>query len=192
MTKDEVSKLLGRPLTTQENANYDLYLEIAKVTLEEMLCIELEKQASNPTASARTFEVREGYSTVFTGIFTSLTEVKVDGVATTDYSTRYWDKRSNPYYNSIVLDKCNGKEVEVTGLWGFASIPNDLQMLWAQMFALVSQKRAVNKVKSKKVEDFAVTYSDETAMESFGHDNEVIINKYSLCNVGYVKHGDVC
>lgn len=197
MNEAQVAALLGRPLTTTENTNFDLYLEIAKESLEELLCISLDVNpdgSGEPELDTQTFDVRDGYSTVFTGIFTELTEVKVDGTVTTDYYPAFWDKRSNAYYNSIVLDDCNASEVEITGYWGFDSIPADLQLLWAQMFANVSKKyKAGNSnVKSKQVEDFRISYGDLTDDETFLNDNKRAIQKYSLCNVGYVIHGSTC
>lgn len=195
MEQSDLVALLGRPLTPTEIANIDLYLEIAKENVEDLLCISLEvnpEGSGEPETDTRTFEVREGYSTVFTGIFTSLTEVKVDGVATDDYHIAYWDKRSNQYYNSIVLDDCHISEVEITGYWGFATLPADLQLMWAEAFAIVSQKRVVSDVKSKKVEDFSITYGDLSDEEKFTKDNTRTIQKYSLCNVGYIRHGETC
>lgn len=197
MNEAQVAALLGRPLTTTENTNFDLYLEIAKESLEELLCISLDVNPDGsgaPELETQTFDVREGYSTVFTGIFTSLTEVKVDGTVTTDYYPAFWDKRNNSYYNSIVLDDCDVAEVEITGYWGFDQTPADLQLLWAQLFANVSKKYSAGggNVKRKDVRNFSITYGDLTDDEAFTSANARTINKYSLCNVGYVLHGDVC
>lgn len=192
MTKEQLAKLLGRPLTPTEISNLDLYLDIAKESLEELLCISLGDDTSgDPEEYSQTFDVREGYSTVFTGIFTEVSEVKVDGIATEDCYPAFWDKRSNPYYNSIVLGK-SGKTAEITAVWGFDTVPNDLKLLWAQMFALVSKKRSVTRVKSKRVEDFSIAYADETEMETFKRDNALTIRKYSLCLIGNVQHGGGC
>lgn len=185
MDESELEALLGRPLTPTENTNFDLYLDIAKKSLEELLCISLDS-----VSETRTFDVRDGYSTVFTGIFTSVSELKVDGVATTDYHPAFWDKRSNPYYNSVVLGK-SGKTVEITATWGFDTVPNDLKLLWAQAFANVSKKYVPggDNIKSKQIEDFRVSYGDLTDDEAFINANKRTIAKYSMCNIGYVMHG---
>lgn len=190
MTQAKLEALLGRSLTPREVTNLQLYLDIAKESLEELLCLSLCDEGD----TTRVFNVREGYSTVFTDIFTELSEVKVDGTVTTDYYPAFWDKRSNAYYNSIVLDDCNVTEVEITGFWGFDEVPNDLQLLWAQSFANVSKqyKAGAGNVKSKQVEDFRISYGDLTDDEVFMNANSRIIKKYSMCNIGYVKHGDVC
>lgn len=190
MTQAQLEALLGRSLTPREIANRKLYLEIASEHLEEILCISLCDKGDD----TRTFDIRDGYSTVFTDIFTELTEVKVDGVVTTNYYPAFWDKRSNPYYNSIVISNCKGKEVEITGDWGFNSIPYDLQSIWAQVFAIVSKKYVVGggNVKSKQVEDFRIAYGDLSDDDVFLNDNKRTIQKYSLCYIGLVLHGDVC
>lgn len=197
MTKEQLAALLGRPLTPNENTNFDLYLDIAKESLEELLCISLDVNpdtSGDPEEDVQTFDVREGYSTVFTGIFTEVSEVKVDGKVTTDYYPVFWEKRSNPYYNSIVLDCRAARSVEITGHWGFDTLPGDLQLLWAQLFANVSKKYKVGagNIKSKQTEDFRISYGDLTDDEVFLKDNRRTIKKYSMCNIGYVLHGDTC
>lgn len=39
ISKQEMASLLGRSLTAIENTNYDLYLKIAIIRLEDLLCI---------------------------------------------------------------------------------------------------------------------------------------------------------
>lgn len=196
MTQQQLEALLGRPLTPTEVENLDLYLEIAQESLAELLCMSLEVNpdgSGDPETDTRVFDVREGYSTVFTGIFTEIKEVKVDGEVTTDYYPVFWDKRSNTFYNSIVLNH-SGKTVEITGFWGFDSLPRDLQMLLAQLFANASKKYQSGgaNIKSKQTEDFRINYGDLTDDEAFINANQRTINKYSLCNVGYVLHGSTC
>lgn len=192
MTQQELGALLGRPLTAKEVTNLDLYIDIAKENLESLLCMPLDVKETDAAAEARTFDVREGFSTVFTDIFTEITEVKIDGAITTDYYSAFWDKRNSPYYNSIVLGNRRGDTVEITGSWGFDTLPKDLQRLWAQVFAIVSKKRSVSNVKSKKVEDFSIVYGDLSDDEQFQKDNATTINKYRMCNIGYVRHGSTC
>lgn len=195
MTQVELEALLGRPLTSTEVTNLDLYLDIAKESLEELLCISLDVNpdgSGDPAEETLTFDIREGYSTVFTDIFTEVTEVKVDDVATTDFYPAFWDKRSNPYYNSIVMNERGGIELSITGCWGFSELPNDLQRLWAQAFAVASKKRGVSSVKSKKVEDFSIVYGELSDDEQFQKDNAATIRKYRMCDIGYVRHGSTC
>lgn len=41
ITQDEMSALLGRPLSSSELDNYQLYLQIAILRIEDLLCIKL-------------------------------------------------------------------------------------------------------------------------------------------------------
>ena len=63
----------------------------------------------------------------------------------------------------------------------------ELKLLLARCFGLIaSEQSAVSSsgVQSKKVEDFSVTFKDETAdpMAVFVNQNQAIINKYSECS----------
>lgn len=193
MSQSELEALLGRSLTSNEIANRDTYLEIAKDSIEELLCISLNCENIEET---RVFDVREGYSTVFTDIFIEIESVEVGSNTTTDYTERFWDKRSNDFYNSIVLGStCKTADtVTITAVWGFESLPNDLKLLWAQMFANVSKKYVVGggNVKRKSVRNFDITYGNETDDQLFLDANTRTISKYSMCNIGYVRHGKTC
>lgn len=188
MNQAQLEALLGRSLTPREATNRRLYLDIAREEIESLMCISLCCNDSE----ARTFEPREGMSTVFTGIFTDIEEVRVDGTVVTDYYKAFWDNRNGSFYNSIVFATPQSSEVEIEASWGFDNIPSDLKRLWTQMFAVVSKKRTVSHVKSKKVEDFSVTYTDESDIEAFARDNAVTIRKYSMCTIGDVRHGGIC
>ncbi len=48
ISQDEMTALLGRPLTDVEKTNYALYLEIAVLRLDDLLCIKLEEMAEIP------------------------------------------------------------------------------------------------------------------------------------------------
>jgi hypothetical protein len=191
MNQSELQALLGRPLTSTEVANRELYLDIARGSLEELLCMPID---CRNVVESRVFDIRDGYSTVFTDIFTEVDEVKVDGVATTEYHPAFWDKRSNAYYNSIVLDDCGGSTVEITATWGFDEVPSDLKQLIAQLFANVSKKYqpGADNVRRKAVEDFSVWYGELSDDEVFMNANRRTIQKYRMCDIGYVIHGDVC
>lgn len=194
MEQSELEALLGRPLTQREVTNKDLYLEIAKSIVEGLLCMSLDVQATPATTSERIFEAREGYSTVFTGMFTDVTDVKINSVASTDYHARFFNDRNTSYKNSIVFDcKLKDKdEVKITAKWGWSELPADLKLLIAQAFANTSKKYSVGDVKSKKVEDFSIVYGDLSNDDKFITENSRVISKYSLCNVAYVRHGRVC
>lgn len=191
MTKSDIEKLLGRPLTTVEDTNFSLYLQIAQQSLSNFLCFDLLD-----ATTTRIFDAREGYSTVFIPPFQTLTEVKVHGVARTDYSKRQWDRRTGTWFNSLVFPSLlDDVEVEVTGTWGFGStIPADLQLVIARAFALITKQNKFDPtVTKKKVEDFDITLDNTVDLDdAFYQQNEATLSKYSLCGVGNISHGRVC
>jgi len=65
-------------------------------------------------------------------------------------------------------------------------------MLRAKLFGYISiEQTADNQVKSKKIEDFTVTYKDSTTYDEFINANQSTINKYSQCNIGQIDNGRV-
>lgn len=122
ITKQQVSALLGRSLTTVEDTNFNLYLKIAVERLEDLLCLTLT-----------------------------------------------------------------------------SPLPEGLQMLLARCFGTISQEQAQSAnlgVKDKKVEDFSITYGDDSIepMEAFVKQNGPALEQYSECQArirqGKVCHGD--
>ena len=190
MTQAQLESLLGRPLTPVEVTNITLYLEIATENLEDLLCITL-----NEVEEARTFDTRAGYSTAYLDIFQSVTEVKVNEVEkdSDDYNLRQWDKRTGSWYNSLVLGSkfLADDEIEVTATWGFDIVPNDLNLLLARMFALISTKNKFDgTVTKKQVEDFRIEFDlDADLDDQFYAENRKTIAKYGLCNMPNVQHG---
>lgn len=191
MTQSEMAALLGRPLTSNETTNYDLYLKAANELLEDVLCY-------NPCSKAevRSLKAREGYSTVFTGAFSYVSSVTVNGSAVTA-TPQLWDKLNSSWYNSLVFPKKlkKGDIVAVTAQWGFSSMPSDLKLLLSKYFNLVSSGVKGDKnIQSKRVEDFSVTYAnaDRTQADTIATNNADTISKYSVCNIGNLQHGSVC
>lgn len=187
MNKSEIEKLLGRSLTSLESANCGKYIEIAKQMLEELTCVSLEQESGQ-----RIFEPRKGYRTLFTGIFTEVTSVTVDGevIAPADYKLMFFDDRNKTFYNSIVFNETlEAVEVVVDAQWGFNSVPNDLAMVLAQLFAFAAKKKTNVNVKSKRVEDFHITYGDNTDMQELVAQNSLIIDKYNMCDLYGTRHG---
>ena len=161
--------------------------EQAKLLVEELLCLDLTSETGE-----RVFEPREGMRTVFTGLFSDVSSVKVDGRAVSNYHPAFFDKRNGTLFNSLVFDTPVKGEVTVTADWSADPLPADLQKLIANAEAVVSQSYSVKELKSKRVEDFTLTYSDLSNDEVFVKQNAVTINKYSMCNVPYILHGDTC
>jgi hypothetical protein len=189
MSTSELEKLLGRSLTSRESTGCAKYLEIAKQLLEEITCVSLQQEAGE-----RIFTARYGYKTLFTGIFSEITSVTVDGetMLSTDYTKKFFDDRNKGFYNSIVFEEAlEGEEVVVNAQWGFNTVPSDLNMVLAQLFAYAANKKTLGSVKSKRVEDFWITYGDNTDFQELVADNAIIINKYTMCDIYETRHGDV-
>jgi hypothetical protein len=186
MNKDKVSALLGRPLTPYEDTNFDLYIKIAKENLGTLLCVDL--CADGPMV----YSAREGYSTVFTDIFSEVLEVKLNGQVVTNYSPRQWNRRNADWYNSLVFDcKLNkGDVIEVDADWGL-EFPLDLQEVIAGLFDLITKKHNDPTIQSKQVEDFRITFKDADIPQDFRNKYADTISKYRMCDIPYVKHGDI-
>lgn len=154
--------------------------------LESLLCNDFL-----PETGERTFEARKGYRTVFTGVFTDVSSVTVDGVVV-PYRPQFFDKRNYDFYNSIVLDEAIDGEVVVTANWGFADndLPADLKRLMDNAYTAISSKKSVKDTKRKSVRNFDIWYGELSDDEVFLKNNAVTINKYSLCNIGNVQHGE--
>lgn len=189
MKQTELQALLGRPLTSIEVANLKKYVNIAREMLEDLTCMNLSKATED-----RVYDVRKGYSTIFTDPFTTVNSVTVDGkeLEVSKYSARQWDRRNAKWYNSIVVDNCHRyKEVTINADWGLCS--SELELLLARLFGVISATNKTNgRVKSKKVEDFSISYNDNSVYQQFLIDNESLITKYSLCTIGLVESGEVC
>ena len=190
LTKDEIAKLLNRSLTESENTNFSLYLKIATKRLEQLLCMKL-----NNETEARSFFIREGYRTIFTDVFTGDVTVSVDGVEqeASTYSVRQFDNLNGDWFNSIVFKQHLPRTAEmitVTADWGFTCLPSDLKLLLARLFEF-STDNTDDRVKSKKIEDYSVTYSDKTAYDQLIESNSAIIDAYSVC-VRSIRNGNVC
>lgn len=189
MTKQKLEQLLGRPLTAIEDANMALYLSIATDTLAQLICVDLSADTS-----ARVYDVRQGYSSIFTDFFSSFTKVELDGKdITANVSPRQNDRRSGNWFNSLVRDcKFNSrdKEVSVTATWlDVDAMPDDLQMILAALFDQVSKKQKIDtSVQSKQVEDFRITFNGDADLDAeFMSKYSLLISKYSKCNVGYLR-----
>lgn len=162
-------------------------MDTAQSIIEQLTCLNLEV---SKTPVARVYDVRDGFSTVFTDLFQDVTSV-TDGTNPVSYTAMFWGNRNTKLKNSIVLDDCQYvKEVTVTATW---KIPDDLQAVIDNLDALLTATSGkTSRVKSKKVEDFSITMNDNTEIEQFILDNKAIIDKYSICGVGNVRNGSIC
>jgi len=191
MKQDQLESLLGRNLTPTEVTNLKLYHNIARETLESLICAKL-----SCVESPEVYDTREGYRTLFTDIFTEVYEVKIDGetVDEATYSKRQWDRRNGSWYNSLVFDepfRSRQSEVEVTASWGFDKVPDDLQSVWAGLFDLITKKNKLDpSVTDKRVEDFYVKFKSGVDLDAeFAKKYETILSKYRMCYIPNIQHG---
>lgn len=184
LTKEKVSKLLGRSLTSSEVDSFETYIKIATQRLELLLCMKLCGESGE-----RTYQSWNGYRTLYVDVFRDITSVTVAGAARTDFIKRQNELFNGNWYNIIEFDeRLCGERVVVNATWGFEGLPVDLEQLLANMFDQCSiDRRTDNRVKSKKIEDFSVTYKDEASFESFVSANELTISKYCQCGMGQVQ-----
>lgn len=190
LSQTQLAALLGRSLTARESANCTPYLEIATEQLEELLCISITQDSGE-----RVFESRDGYSTLFTGIFTNVSSVTINGntVDPSEYHVSFFDNRNKGFYNSIVFNtKLTGQEVVVNADWGFNKLPSDLGQLLAQLFALAAKKKTNTSVKRKTVRNFSIENGTQTDMQVLLENNDLVIGKYGMCDLYETRHGSVC
>lgn len=190
LTKAQVATLLGRSLTTAEDTNFTTYIKIAEQRLQELLCMDLCGDGGE-----RTYDTRYGYRTVYVDPFTDMNSVSIDDeeVSSDDYIIKQNDKYNGSWYNIIEFDTMRtGQRIVVDAEWGFGTMPVDLQLLLARLFAQGTvEQTSDSQVKSKKIEDFTVTFKDSATYDEFVLSNSATIGKYSQCNQSTVRHGSV-
>lgn len=69
-------------------------------------------------------------------------------------------------------------------------MPYGIQVLLAGLFAQVSKvNKTDSSIESKQVEDFRITFkADSDLDQDFYNKYSTFINKYSMCNIGYLRH----
>lgn len=185
LSQSQIAKLLGRPLTTLEKDNFSTYLDIALSEASTMLCFDLKDRAPG----ARTYDTRNGYRTVFIDPFTNITSVTIDEATITTFIKKQNDSYRGDWFNSLEFDdKLNGDRITVTASWGFDSLPTDLSALIAGLFGVASQDMLDRTVKSKRIEDFQVQYSEESFRDMVVGKHVATIMKYSQCEKA-IEHG---
>lgn len=187
LTSEQVAALLGRPLTSTENTNFDTYIEIAEARLSNLLCFSLSLKPGS-----RVFDTRAGYRTAYVDPFTDITSVKVAGELRTDWIKKQNDFYQGDWYNVIEFDeRLCGERIEVEAGWGFDEVPHDLAPLLAGLFGLQETELRHSDVKSKTVEDFKVEYREETNGYDTLIDHQLAtIRKYAQCERA-VRHGSL-
>lgn len=188
LSKQKLESLLGRPLTSTEDANRELYLKIATDRLKQLLGYDVTREGQEVLS----FDPRVGYHTLYVYPLTEVNTITVDGEELSGFTKRQWDDLNADWYNAITFRKAMAdKVIKVNATWGFGDLPSDLEYLIAQMFGLVSkEQRTDGKVEQKSIEGYSVRYRDTTDFKSFATDNHSIITKYSIL-VGEIQSGEV-
>lgn len=188
MKQEKLEAYLGRSLSATETTNIKTYLNIAREQLDSILCY------FGGDEDTREYDPRIGYRSLFTEPFTEVREVTVDGEASTAYTVKQWNSRRGDWFNVIEFDDpMEDKDITVNAEWGFGNcMPTDLEFLLAQLFNFVANGSKVDgRVQSKRLDrSFSVTYRDKTGFQQLLDDHAATILKYSLCNVGEIRHGD--
>lgn len=191
LTKTQLESLLGRSLSGTEDTNLALYLNIAEERLANLFCVHI----GDNTEATRIYYGREGYTTLYVDPFTSLNTVTIDGEAQTTTSYQ-WDNRNADWFNVIEFSQeLKDEEIEVTATFGYgATLPFDLQLLLARMFALTAKENTTDlRVDSKQNEDYRVSYGSgdtKTVLDALIAENRTTIQRYSQCGIGTIDHGD--
>lgn len=109
ISQEEMAGLLGRPLDEVEQANYDLYLEIALLRLDDLLCIKIEEMSPIPAdlklVIARCFAVikeEQGFSA----------RRGIDKKQIEDFSISYQSDTADPM---VAFVQQNGKIIDKYG-----------------------------------------------------------------------------
>lgn len=190
MTQEQIEKTLGRKLTATETANFDAFMGIAYAKAKSLLCIDLCIEGAT-----RVYPLREGYSELAIDPFYSVVSVKVNGKETEDYVKTQNGEYNSDWYDTLQFGKKIGKgTAEIKAAWGFnGCMPADLKAFIANLFDSVTKSQKTDsRVKSKKIEDFSVTYGDMTVDQAFVADNALVIGKYGRCNLSQIRNGRIC
>lgn len=189
LSKEQIEKLLGRTLNATESSNFSLYLDIAVEKANELLCLNLCGDGGE-----RSYALRPGYSDLYIDPFYSLKTVVINGVETENHTVKQNDSLNGKWFNIIEFDSpmCEGTAT-VNASWGFnGCMPLDLQLLVARLFDMNSSEQKFDlTVKSKKIEDFSITYADNSKYDAFLMENQETISKYSQCNVNQIRNGRI-
>lgn len=195
ISKEDMAKLLGRPLTSAETTNYDLYIEIAQEQLEQLLGLKL----TGTDNSERVYEARSGFHSLVIDPFSANnpTVTDGDGNAVTGFAVRLDDDYNAKWFNTIELvDRMKAGIYKVKAKWGYGSeLPKGLQLLMAGMFDVTANGNPVAseaKIKSETTLSHSVTFDTSSeAYQRFVDSYAALIAKYSQDRTAMVLSGKV-
>ena len=186
ISQTDFEKLLGRTLTSTEASNFEQHLNATIANLENLLGWSLLGEAGE-----RVYKSRRRYHTLWTDPFTEINSVTVDGTAETDYTPIFNDSYNSPFYNGLEFDyPLDGSKVVIDATWGFTGIPADLGQLIVALWSMAQRlPTEQGNVRSKSIEDFSVTYTEDGEYNSIITTYSGVIAKYAL-DSSQIQHGD--
>lgn len=190
MRQEQIEKILGRTLTSDEQKSFEAHIKIAIEKLERLLCFRFCGESGE-----RLYPVRFGFRSQYLDPFSSVLSVKLDGKEIKEFTLRFNESYNSSIFNCLEFKQAlDGEILTVEADWGFENMPLNLQVLVAKMFELNIKESELgsSNIKSKRIEDFSVTYKDSSLLDEFIENNRETIDYYSLCTVGNtIRSGDV-
>lgn len=184
LTKEQVEGYLRRSLTPFESDNFDNLLRIAISKLEALICSKV-----GYIEEERTFQGRDGMRSVFIGLCSEIQSVKVNSNSV-DFATYLGDNASQ-LCDNIVLNKPTKHTDVITVYAGFGLkvIPEELAQVISELFAV--KLAGDDKITSKKVEDFSITYDKTSETDRIIESYKSILDKYSQCSQITLRSGEI-
>ena len=184
LTKQQVESYLRRSLTSFESDNFDNLLRIAISKLEALICSKV-----GYIEEERTFQGRDGMRSVFIGLCSEIQSVKVNSNSV-DF-TAYLGDNASQLCDNIVLNKPTKHTdvITVRGGFGLKVIPEELVQVISELFAV--KLAGGDKITSKKVEDFSITYDKTSELDRIIESYKSILDKYSQCSQITLRSGEI-
>ncbi len=184
LTEQQVESYLQRSLTSFESGNFNNLLRIAISKLEALICSKV-----GYIEEERTFQGRDGMRSVFIGLCSEVKSVKVNSNSV-DFATYLGDSASQ-ICDNIVLNKPTKHTdvITVHGGFGLKVIPEELAQVISELFAV--KLAGGDKITSKKVEDFSITYDKTSELDRIIESYKSILDKYSQCSQITLRSGEI-
>lgn len=186
LSKSDIERQLGRPLSETEADNLEALVALAKQRLEQALNAPIDGDG------ARTFASCERARQLYIGPFTELKSVKVNDKLLPDGYEVMWSDEFRVPANSLRFSKpmVSDRIVKIEATWGFgAKLPLPLLHLWAQLFDAIARMsfaarddngRLIRDITAEKIIDYSVTYakSSQSDLDRVLSDNMGVISAY--------------
>ncbi|MCJ1965193.1 hypothetical protein [Candidatus Nanosynbacter sp. TM7-057] len=159
-------------------------MRIAISKLEALICSKV-----GYIEEERTFQGRDGMRSVFIGLCSEVKSVKVNSNSV-DFATYLGDNASQ-LCDNIVLNKPTKHTdvITVHGGFGLKVIPEELVQVISELFAV--KLAGGDKITSKKVEDFSITYDKTSELDRIIENYKSILDKYSQCSQITLRSGEI-